>query len=230
MIADRYVQQCLAEANQPTIRLGATGAPVIRWQRLLTEATGQACPRLGTFDVVTATATRAYQRQLGVGADGVVGARTWQAAMMRHCKRGTRAPVSVTATRGGNAQAAPVATTSPSQPALPAGAFIDRAPDGNPVLHLTSGAVTGTEFLVPTAVRGSAGGPLVVDWMAQSTKTIYIRGETIAPSSPLYYAAKYVLNKQMSGLGDVMLFSAIDWKSAMLGAALGAASVLLLKK
>lgn len=89
MIADRTVQQCLAEANQqPTIRAGSRGPAVVRWQRLLAAETRQAFPRPGVFDAVTVAATKGYQQRLRLVADGVVGPKTWTAAAVRACSRG----------------------------------------------------------------------------------------------------------------------------------------------
>lgn len=57
-----------------TIRIGATGADVVLWQRVL------GVPADGDFGPNTDAATKAWQTQHGLEPDGVVGSATWAAA------------------------------------------------------------------------------------------------------------------------------------------------------
>jgi peptidoglycan hydrolase-like protein with peptidoglycan-binding domain len=63
-----------AATGMPTIKQGASGAPVVAWQKIVgVTADGQ-------FGPMTATATKKWQAAHGLVADGVVGPKTWAAA------------------------------------------------------------------------------------------------------------------------------------------------------
>jgi len=63
------------EGSFSTLRLGAKGPDVVRWQGLI-----GAKPD-GSFGLVTESLTRAKQLSLGLTPDGVVGPLTWKAAL-----------------------------------------------------------------------------------------------------------------------------------------------------
>lgn len=103
-------------APAPVIRLGSTGPTVAWWRWRIGLA-----PAPATFDAATDTATRAWQAQRGLTADGVVGPATWSAAGIKG------APIpSQPAPSPGPAQPlptpgpAPVPAPSPPSPPSPA--------------------------------------------------------------------------------------------------------------
>jgi peptidoglycan hydrolase-like protein with peptidoglycan-binding domain len=67
-------------ANVPTVKKGSTGQPVRNWQGLC-GARDHAVKVDGNFGPATQSATLAVQRALGVTADGLVGPKTWAAAL-----------------------------------------------------------------------------------------------------------------------------------------------------
>ncbi|MDO5287237.1 MAG: peptidoglycan-binding protein [Actinomycetia bacterium] len=68
----------LSQGSSPTLKEGSTGGDVTRLQRAL-RASGQNLSADGRFGPRTEQAVKAYQRQVGLTPDGVVGAKTWAA-------------------------------------------------------------------------------------------------------------------------------------------------------
>jgi metacaspase-1 len=66
-------------AEEPTLRLGAQGDAVRRLQQALAQQGFDPGPADGRFGSQTHRAVQAFQRARGLTADGVVGARTWEA-------------------------------------------------------------------------------------------------------------------------------------------------------
>jgi hypothetical protein len=62
----------------PEVRNGSSGDAVSRLQQRLTDL-GYACPVTGFFDGDTDSAVKSFQRDNGLGPDGVVGPKTWAA-------------------------------------------------------------------------------------------------------------------------------------------------------
>jgi peptidoglycan hydrolase-like protein with peptidoglycan-binding domain len=60
--------------SRPTIKLGSTGAAVLNWQGYL------GVPVTGNFDDVTQAATKKWQANYGLVADGIVGPSSWAKA------------------------------------------------------------------------------------------------------------------------------------------------------
>lgn len=65
------------------IELGSTGNQVIVLQKLLSKA-GHNLLITGTFDASTDNIIKNFQRNQGLGVDGVVGKNTWKAVLNRH--------------------------------------------------------------------------------------------------------------------------------------------------
>ncbi len=84
-----------ARSSSPVLRQGARGSSVVRLQNLL-RAKGYRISADGAFGPGTAAAVKAFQRAKGLGADGVVGPRTWAAL-----GGGGGAPAPVRAPSGG---------------------------------------------------------------------------------------------------------------------------------
>ena len=72
----------LAEGSHPLLKVGDTGAPVLRLQRALTAALGRHTRIDGVVTKQTAKAVRAYQRTQGLAPTGVVTDDVW--AALRH--------------------------------------------------------------------------------------------------------------------------------------------------
>jgi len=68
----------LSSGKTRVVKRGSTGAPVRRLQRALTAATKQAVPVTGVFDEATESATKRWQRSVGVAASGVVNTAMWR--------------------------------------------------------------------------------------------------------------------------------------------------------
>jgi peptidoglycan hydrolase-like protein with peptidoglycan-binding domain len=68
----------LSQGNTKTIKLGSKGGPVRRLQRALTAATKTTVPVTGVFDAATESATKQWQRNIGVTASGVINTSMWQ--------------------------------------------------------------------------------------------------------------------------------------------------------
>jgi peptidoglycan hydrolase-like protein with peptidoglycan-binding domain len=68
----------LSKGSQPTLKQGAKSGDVTRLQRSL-RARGHTIAVDGVFGAGTASVVKAYQRQAGLVADGIVGAKTWTA-------------------------------------------------------------------------------------------------------------------------------------------------------
>jgi peptidoglycan hydrolase-like protein with peptidoglycan-binding domain len=60
---------------------GSTGDAVRAVQRLLNEKRGARLTVTGSYDTATRAAVVAFQRHMGIGADGVVGSATWRALL-----------------------------------------------------------------------------------------------------------------------------------------------------
>ncbi|MFD7883973.1 N-acetylmuramoyl-L-alanine amidase [Streptomyces bauhiniae] len=71
----------LSFPSYDTLRSGSTGAQVSAAQSLLNAAGFDAGTVDGSFGTKTASAVTAFQKARGLGADGVVGARTWTALL-----------------------------------------------------------------------------------------------------------------------------------------------------
>jgi peptidoglycan hydrolase-like protein with peptidoglycan-binding domain len=69
----------MANPNQPTIQLGATGDVVKRLQRGLRRTPDLGIVVDGVFGPITQTAVLQFQQDAGLTADGIVGPRTWAA-------------------------------------------------------------------------------------------------------------------------------------------------------
>lgn len=69
----------LAHGSRPLLKVGDTGAPVLRLQRALTAALGRATPIDGVVTKQTAKAVKAYQRKQGLAPTGVVTDDVWAA-------------------------------------------------------------------------------------------------------------------------------------------------------
>ena len=86
MDTQKFVEQCIAKSHkQPTIRIGSSGAPVRLWQTLMQREIGAAIKADGVFGPQTHAATLAFQRKVGLRADGVVGQKTWTAGAVAPC-------------------------------------------------------------------------------------------------------------------------------------------------
>ena len=69
----------LSAGATPLLRDGTVGEQVRRLQRALTSSLGRSVAVDGRFGPGTQAAVQDFQRTRGLGADGVVGSRTWQA-------------------------------------------------------------------------------------------------------------------------------------------------------
>ncbi|SFA72239.1 Peptidoglycan-binding (PGRP) domain of peptidoglycan hydrolases-containing protein [Amycolatopsis marina] len=78
-VAARTWTALLAAGTTPLLRSGASGAAVSRLQRALNAVTTARLAVDGQFGPNTTSAVRGYQTSRGLGADGVVGAKTWAA-------------------------------------------------------------------------------------------------------------------------------------------------------
>ncbi len=67
----------LTDGPTPVLKLGSTGAPVLRVQRALNAALDLRVPVTGLFDSTTTSAVRSYQSQVGLPVTGVVAPSTW---------------------------------------------------------------------------------------------------------------------------------------------------------
>ena len=67
--------------TKPTLRRGSKGATVVELQEALIERGYSLAPYNadGNFGKVTEAAVKAFQKANGLSADGVVGAKTWEA-------------------------------------------------------------------------------------------------------------------------------------------------------
>ncbi|MEO5661855.1 MAG: glycoside hydrolase domain-containing protein [Nocardioides sp.] len=69
----------LAQGSRPLLKVGDTGAPVLRLQRALTAALGRATPIDGVVTKRTAKAVKAFQVKQGLAPTGVVTDDVWAA-------------------------------------------------------------------------------------------------------------------------------------------------------
>ncbi|WP_116046863.1 peptidoglycan-binding protein [Amycolatopsis palatopharyngis] len=69
----------LSRGSTPILQDGSSGSAVSRLQRSLNAATGAALTIDGQFGPKTTAAVKSYQSARGLGADGIVGPRTWGA-------------------------------------------------------------------------------------------------------------------------------------------------------
>jgi peptidoglycan hydrolase-like protein with peptidoglycan-binding domain len=69
----------MANPDEPTISLGATGAVVKRLQRALRRTPNPGVAISGIFDAQTESAVKQFQQGAGLVNDGVVGPVTWNA-------------------------------------------------------------------------------------------------------------------------------------------------------
>lgn len=83
---DRFVAP--RSSSTPVLRVGSRGAAVRQMQALLRTA-GYRLVADGIFGNGTLAAVRAFQRRRGLGADGIVGAKTW-AALRGRAPRASR--------------------------------------------------------------------------------------------------------------------------------------------
>lgn len=74
-----WVSLLVAGHTGTRLRLGATGADVVRVQRALNAATDLRVPVSGTFNSATRSALVSYQKQVGIPATAIVDRRTWAA-------------------------------------------------------------------------------------------------------------------------------------------------------
>jgi peptidoglycan hydrolase-like protein with peptidoglycan-binding domain len=106
--------QVAAAQSMPTIRLGSSGPAVQTWQGILQRDSGISGfppgPLDGQFGPQTDAATRSWQKNSGLPADGVVGPNTWKKAIGSL----TTAPLPAEKTPG-------VPQPSPVPPGLPPG-------------------------------------------------------------------------------------------------------------
>ncbi|MEC4818533.1 MAG: peptidoglycan-binding domain-containing protein [Scytonema sp. PMC 1069.18] len=72
------MMQAAYSSGLPSLRFGDSGNTVRVLQRLLT-ANGYPVRVDGSFGALTEVAVRSFQARRGLGADGVVGSRTWAA-------------------------------------------------------------------------------------------------------------------------------------------------------
>lgn len=91
--------------SHATIKQGSKGSDVIAWQKIIGVTAD------GNFGSGTATATKAFQTKHGLTADGVVGPKTWSAAL------GT--PVQEAPSGGISSGATPFASSANSTPFQP---------------------------------------------------------------------------------------------------------------
>ena len=68
------------QAMRPTLRFGSTGEAVREWQRILNLA-GHEIAADGVYGPITAAATADWQAAHGLEDDGIVGPKTWGAAL-----------------------------------------------------------------------------------------------------------------------------------------------------
>ncbi len=67
-----------ADQNEPVLQNGSTGLPVRRLQSRMSAVNFDTGGVDGRFGAKTEAAVRKLQRESGIGADGIVGVRTWQ--------------------------------------------------------------------------------------------------------------------------------------------------------
>lgn len=85
-MATNVFDSCVAAMHRrPTIRVGSRGPLVANWQLLLRRSIGAGIKTDGVFSPATQAATMAFQRKVGLPADGVVASRTWGAAAAAPC-------------------------------------------------------------------------------------------------------------------------------------------------
>lgn len=86
MDASRFVETCVAQASKrPTLRAGMRGTMVREWQTLLARQFNPDLKLTGVFDRDTQASTVAFQRKVGLRADGQVSTKTWAAAAVAAC-------------------------------------------------------------------------------------------------------------------------------------------------
>lgn len=86
MEATKVLERCVAKLQSlPTIRPGSSGTAVRTWQGLMQKEMQAKIKVDGFFGNDTRAATVAFQRKVGLPADGVVGSRTWAAAAVAPC-------------------------------------------------------------------------------------------------------------------------------------------------
>ncbi|MBW4595120.1 MAG: peptidoglycan-binding protein [Brasilonema angustatum HA4187-MV1] len=75
-LAQSVKMKAVSSSGLPTLRFGNTGSTVRTLQRLLI-SNGYFVQIDGVFGALTEVAVKAFQSSRGLGADGVVGPRTW---------------------------------------------------------------------------------------------------------------------------------------------------------
>jgi len=73
-----WVALLSAGTSKATIKVGSTGADVVRAQRALNAATTAHLKITGRFDAATYWATKSYQKAVGVQTTGAIGSVTWR--------------------------------------------------------------------------------------------------------------------------------------------------------
>lgn len=239
MNAGEFVKQCVAKASkQPTVRFGSSGVAVATWQKILGALTKQSFPIRGSFDEVTRAATIAFQRKVGLPADGVVGTKTWTAAAVAPCYAEAVARAKSAAPRG------PSGSKLANQRALRGlgGGHGGGGHGGGG--HHGGGRRGGRGWGGGGAYFAPGGGYpyllddvgptlLVVDDCPSRVRSSCYQQFSQDPAKQAGCAQAGLARCGTSGLGDMSLtFSVLDGKSVVLGAVLGlvAGAVLFSRK
>lgn len=84
----QFMQKCLAfSTSLPRVLMGSRGEAVRKWQTLM-QKMGAKVQADGLFGATTQAATMAFQRKSNLPADGIVGPKTWAAALVAPCYAG----------------------------------------------------------------------------------------------------------------------------------------------
>lgn len=85
----QFMQKCLAfSTSMPRVLIGSRGEAVRRWQTLMQKEMAAKIQADGLFGATTQAATMAFQRKSKLPPDGIVGTRTWAAALVAPCYAG----------------------------------------------------------------------------------------------------------------------------------------------
>jgi len=81
-----FLKKCVAfSTSMPRVLIGSRGEAVRRWQTLMQKMVPTKIQADGIFGASTQAATMAFQRKSKLPPDGVVGPKTWAAALVAPC-------------------------------------------------------------------------------------------------------------------------------------------------
>jgi peptidoglycan hydrolase-like protein with peptidoglycan-binding domain len=129
-------------------KAGSTGPDVVAWQSVI------GTKQDGLFGPITDKLTRTFQRNNSLGADGIVGPKTWAIAYLKHPELATQKRVNTAP------EPAPVTTAAPKV------ATIDLTPEPStePAVTTAPVAETSTPLVIPITIREGSRGPVVKQW------------------------------------------------------------------